>query len=120
MDYTAKPDLPVRRFVPDPTLVARAHNLMLECEDERHRFLRQRWEEAYAATRVALAALREIYPAEADQCEDDDLCSLAAASHGLDIAYTNLDRLSEGILGWQMVGVLRGAIATHDEFAATE
>lgn len=116
MNNHAQPDLPVARFVPDPELVARAHNLMLESEDHGHRYLRQRWEEAFAATRVALDVFREVVPSEAFQLDEENRADAERALDALTIAYAALDRMSEGILGWPMIGVLRGSVTTGEEF----
>lgn len=103
--------------MPDPELVALAHNAMLAGEDHGHRLLRQRWEETYAAVRVGLEALREIYPAERYQLDHLFLAGSAeAALDGLTRAYAALDDMSEGMLGRLMTGVIRGTITTREQF----
>ena len=116
MEHVASPDPVAHRFAPDRELLARAHNLMLSQESESHRFLRQRWEEGFAAVRVALDALREIYPSEREQLEKKDIGRIEAALDALTYAYTHLDDLTATMLGWPMTEVLRGHMTSHEEF----
>ena len=116
MSETARPDPLVGRFVPDPELVAYAYNRMRERENRPQAFLRQRWEEAFAAVRVAVAALRDIYPAERAQLDDHDAAVLAEALDLATCAHTNLDCLSDTMLGWLMVDVLHGRVLSREDF----
>jgi hypothetical protein len=116
MPETARPDPLVTKFVPDPELVAYAYNQMRERERHSQTFLRQRWEEAFAAVRVALAALREVYPAERAQLDDHEAGLCDEALDLITCAHAQLDGLSDTMLGWQMVDVLHGRILSREDF----
>lgn len=113
---SAEPDPHAFRLTPDPELVARAHNAMLRAETQPKRFVRQRWEETFAATRVALTALREIYPVDHSELGDDDASHARIAIDSLTDAYEALDQMSEGMLGPLMDDVMRGRVADHELF----
>lgn len=112
----AKPDLPVARFVPDPELVAEAHNTMLANESRGHRLLRQRWEETYAAVRVGLEALREVYPSECYQLDHHLAACAEEALDNLTRAFVALDDMSDAMLGVLMTAVIRGMVTTREEY----
>lgn len=108
----------VRKFAPDPTLVHRAHNMLLdeEREDPARAFVRQQWDAAFGATRVAMDALREIWPSEAAQITDGTGRFLVDALNGLEEAYHALDSVAEEMVGDLMVAVQRGRVRTEEEF----
>jgi hypothetical protein len=121
MSEPARYDPPVQRFKPDAELVSRAQRFLMGYEDSttsRVRFIRQRWEEALGATRVAMDALREIYPVDADALEPTDQKVLSVALSGVTTAYMALDRLSRVMLGEVMHDVLVGRITTQAELDA--
>lgn len=114
--HSAEPDPPAHRFVPDPELVARAHNRMLKYETHGKRFVRQRWEEAFAATRVALTALREIYPVDHSELGEEEAIQMRLAHDSIMDAYEGLDQMSESMLGGLMNDVLRGRVTDPELF----
>lgn len=114
---TARHDPIVPRHRPDPELVARAQRHMMMMEDETrypgHRHVRQKYEEAFAAIRVALDALREIYPIDRALLPDRVNKELVGALDWTLRAYEGLDSISEEMLGEIMHGVLIGEIDSH-------
>jgi hypothetical protein len=112
---TARPDPPQPRFIPDPELVARAHNFMLDGEPDQVRFVRQRWEDAFGALRVSIDSLRDIHPTECHQLSEADRTGMHHALDLLTRAYTELDDMGERLLGWPMIGVLHGQVSSHAE-----
>lgn len=113
----ANEDRIVRRFVPDRELVAVAFNAMMEGEDQRDAFVRQHWEAAFGAVRVALDAVRAVWPVE--QSYMDDPVAWERATRYLEDAYTQLDILSEEMLGQTLFRVMSGDITTPDHLADT-
>lgn len=116
MALTARHDPIVHRFKPDPEIVARAQRDLMDTEDEAGRnvrFVRQKWEETFGATRVALAALREIYPSDRQQVSEETRAALGLALDDLTSAWAALDDCSSEMLGATMQRVLAGEIRTH-------
>lgn len=113
----AQPDPVVHPFVPDRELVARAQREMMARETPGHRMVRQRWEEALGANRVALAALREIYPSHRTYLTNHGNQQLDRALDRITEAFGLLDDLAPEILGEIMHDVLTGRITTHDELS---
>lgn len=103
-----------QRFIPDRELVARVQRHMLANESEPERFVRQQWEAAFGATRVALDALRAIYPLERDAMDDETRLALDEALVAVESAYVHLDDCAENILGALILAVLRGRVTTHE------
>jgi hypothetical protein len=116
----AQHDPIAHRFVPDPTLVHRAHNLLLEQEEGRptQRYLRQQWDAAFGAVRVAMDALRDIWPLEARQLGEPAQLFLHQALDDVENAYHSLDSIAEVMVGDLMVAIQNGEICTHEEFDA--
>lgn len=114
---SARHDPVARRFVPNPILVNMAHNALLELEDHEpgRAFVRQQWEAAYGAIRVAIDALREIWPLERHNLTVEDQEHVRRALDDLVEAYIDLDEMAEGLVGWVMVAVLHGTIKTEEE-----
>lgn len=113
----ARHDPVVRRFAPDRELVARAQRAMMADEDNDpvQRYIRQQWEAAFGATRVALDALRSIWPTERLSLSKDDSASLSHAIEDIEAAYTHLDDLTKGMVGEVVADVHRGLILTHHD-----
>lgn len=111
----AQPDPIVQRFIPDAELVARAQRALMEDESPRERFVRQRWEHALGAARVAMDELREIWPSCADVLPGDGGIELRAAHSTAEELVRILDELDEKVLGSAVCGVLNGAFTTHEE-----
>lgn len=104
------------RFRPDPELLAIAHNQMLKEEMAPHRFVRQRWEEALGALRVALPTVREVFPSEGSAMPPGMLECLRSAERHLEEAFIELDSLAEEMLGEAMTRVLDGTLTTVDDY----
>lgn len=103
-----------KRPEPDREIMARAHNYLIATETPQQRYVRQQWECAMAATKVALDAWRRIWPIEAaDSLSENGQVHARAASNELEEAYFSLDSLAE-----EMEGVRheanRGAITIED------
>lgn len=119
----ARPDPIVHRFRPEPSLVARAQRYMMQIEDETDpgvRFVRQRWEEAFAAVRVATEALREIFPSERHRVDERTYRNLGVALGHVTRAWTALDDCSGDLLGDTMQNVLLGYVDDHEELDRME
>lgn len=114
-DWTPDPIVP--KFKPDEELLARAQRHMKAEEGDasaRQIRVRQTWEHALAATRVALDSMREIYPTEIDCLPTDAQVSARDALDAIEEAYASLDAMSEALLGEVMTNVLAGAITSHE------
>jgi hypothetical protein len=114
--HEAAHDPVARRFSPDRELLVRAQRHMIETEGERQRFVRQRWEEAFGAVRVALDALREIWPSERDAMHSVSSRVIGEALDEITTAYAHLDDACEEIVGREMYFVLTGVVKTTEEF----
>lgn len=107
-------DIPQNRPEPDKELMARAHNLMLATETPQQRYVRQQWECAMAASRVALDAWRRVWPLEAaDSLTEDGQDRARDVESALAAAYFRLDSLSEELDGLRHE-VQTGGITSHD------
>ena len=111
----ARHDPVARRFGANPELVAIAHNALLDSEDGRMTFVRQRWEEALGATRVAMDALREFYPIDRDALTEDAFNATDVALDQIECAYASLDSMSDELLGETLTAVLQGLITDRAE-----
>lgn len=116
MTIEANPDPYVARLRPDPELVAIAHNQMMKEETHGHRFVRQRYEETLGALRVALHALREIYPSERYTLSDSALAEVGISIRAVEEASLALDRIDSEMLGEPMTLVMQGVIGSIEEF----
>lgn len=94
-------DAPIQRPEPDREVVARAFNDRLSTEAPIEKYVRQQWETAVAATRVAMDAWRDVWPKEvADLTADEELRAIAQeVAQELEQAFHGLDKLSELMLG---------------------
>lgn len=93
-------DKPQQRPEPDREIMARAHNLMMASETPQQRYVRQQWECAMGASRVALDAWRRIWPVEASDSLSEGGCEKAKTAEGaLEVAYVSLDKLSDEMEG---------------------
>jgi cytochrome c-type biogenesis protein CcmH/NrfF len=107
--------------MPDPELVTRAYNHMRAAEEMlggNHHFVRQRWEDAFGAVRVAMDLLREIYPRERDTMNERTATDISMALTCLQGAFERLDQCSADMLGDLMHDVLTGRIVTHEQLSA--
>jgi hypothetical protein len=77
------------------------------------RFVRQRYEDAFGAVRVALGLLREIYPCYREAVGPRARESIRLALRCLEETYVNLDDASIVILGSVAHKVLTGEIDSH-------
>ena len=115
----AIPDPPSPPYRPDPDRLAEAHNRLMHWERDGHRqhlrHVRQRWEEALGASRVALAAVRDLYPMELEVLSDKGGSRIARAHRSLQEAVIELDLMSRELLGDEMVDVLVGRFEGDDE-----
>lgn len=109
----ARPDPVVGRFQPDPHLVARAQRHMMEQESDAHRFMRQQWEAALGASRVAMDSLRAIWPSEAHLLDSGDAADLELALHSAEAVVAGLDAIEVAVLGGAVTAVLRGEVVTQ-------
>jgi len=112
---TFEPDPLVRPFKPDDELLARALSRMMREETMAHRFLRQRYEHASCALRVALDSLRDIYPTATGALPEESCNAIGYAMSLAEGAYVELDRIAEAIFGATVVGIMRGTITTEEE-----
>lgn len=108
-------DAPQARFVPLPELVERAMENMLDTETPRQRYVRQQWESAFAAARVALDALRDILPLDRDVMTSECLRAMRGALSHVERAYECLDGCSGEMMGEAMLDVLAGRITRHEQ-----
>lgn len=118
---TARHDPIEPRLVPDVQLLARACNYMLGQEAQAgglQRYVRQHYEDAFGAIRVAMDILREIYPRERDAMSDTARNRISRALACLQGAYECLDDVSVDMLGPVMHGVLTGVLTTHEQLDA--
>jgi hypothetical protein len=114
----ARYDPPRNRFIPDRELVARVHNALLESESQRQAFIRQHWETACAGVRVALDALREIYPTDNDAMSGYVEHAIGETVNHLTDALIELTNMSADMLGGVMFDVQRGVITTIEDLEA--
>lgn len=112
----AMPDPIASRFVPDQALVNRAHNRMLQAEGPLAKFVRQQWDVAFGATRVALDSLREIWPTDTRDLDQDTRVFLMEALQHLEDAYHCLDSVAEAMVGQLVVDVQMGRITSQQDF----
>lgn len=108
----AQPDDIVHAYRPDRELLARVTNEMLARESHEHKFMRQRWEHALGASRVALDALREIWPAYRHRLSDQEGREVKSALEHAEALLLRLNDLDAVMLGEDVIGVLRGEITT--------
>jgi hypothetical protein len=92
----------VQRPEPDRDILARAHGYMLRTQTPMQAYLRQQWEAAISAVRVALDAWRKIWPIEGAEFEAEERLLMTRALDNIEDAYSVLDRLSGKMLGWPM------------------
>lgn len=116
------PDPLEPRFVPDPELEARAQRHMMamerEWESPTTRRARQQWSHAMAASRVALAALRDIWPESQRSISADAHDDLSRALDYATELFAALDRVAPAFEGQVVIGVASGDIRTHEELDA--
>jgi hypothetical protein len=98
-------DEPAHRPEPNEEIARRAHALMLAGESVMEKYLRQQWEVATAAVRVAMDALRKLYPEEMPSLRgmgdpgDDAAHEVEFALNHIEQAFVHLDGASEPMLG---------------------
>lgn len=114
----ARPDPVVGRFQPDSGLLAQAQRHMMEQESDAERYLRQQWEAALGASRVAMDSLRAIWPADRRLLNDDDAFRLETALGHAESLVAGLDELDEAILGEVVAAVLAGRVTTQKSLDA--
>jgi hypothetical protein len=74
------------------------------------KFVRQRWEETFAAVSVALGALRDIYPREHDLLLQGTWADMAVCLRNVERTYELLEGMREEMLGEALVEVLEGNV----------
>lgn len=114
----ARPDPVVGRFRPPSGLLAQAQRHMMEQESDAERYLRQQWEAALGASRVAMDSLRAIWPADRRLLNDDDAFRLETALGHAESLVAGLDELDEAILGEVVAAVLAGRVTTQKSLDA--
>jgi hypothetical protein len=116
-DWTPDPVIP--KFVPDPELAARAQRDQMAEEAEQwsppQRYVRQQYEHAFAAVRVALDAARRIFPSELQSTPEsarqhmEDLTDLLTSCHML------CDAMADSFYTGSVLKVQRGFAVTHED-----
>jgi hypothetical protein len=102
---------PVRsRPQPDREILVRAHAHMLRTQTPMQAYLRQQWEAAISAIRVALDAWRTLWPVEGMEFEPDERALMIRAAVNIEAAYNLLDSLSGTMLGVVMDAAGRGEL----------
>jgi hypothetical protein len=111
-----------QRPEPDRSIARRAYALMLTNESEMDAYLRQQWEVAMGAVRVAMDALRRLYPQEMTNLR---LMSGGDAGHDIEYAlnhieqaFGHLDAVGKPMLGELMHRATLGIAAMEDVEAA--
>lgn len=82
-------DATIDRPQVDPEILSRARDGRLAEETPMERYLRQQWEVATAAARVALDALRRMWPLEAAHLQESD------GAYEIEAALVHATKLSE-------------------------
>jgi hypothetical protein len=98
----------VQRPEPDRDILARAHVYMIRTQTPMQAYLRQQWETAISAIRVALDAWRRVWPIEGMEFESGDRVLATRALTNIEGAYNLLDHLSRTMLGDAMDAAQRG------------
>jgi hypothetical protein len=102
---------PVRsRPQPDREILVRAHAHMLRTQTPMQAYLRQQWEAAISAIRVALDAWRTLWPVEGMEFEPDERALMIRVAVNIEAAYNLLDHLSGTMLGVVMDSAQRGEL----------
>lgn len=102
-------DVPVsRRPEPPKEILVRAQRHMLDHETDLQAYVRQHWETAFSALRVAMDAWRTIVPLELDSFTAQGRDEAERAIGKIISAYMALDLLSEEVLGPVMYQAQRG------------
>ncbi len=116
-EWTYDPVIP--KFVPDPELMARCQREQMAQEKESwsqgQRYVRQQYETAFAATRVAFDAVRAIWPIEADSLHEDAHARMQHVLTTLTDTYRMLDEMAVDFYSMPLLRVQRGFITTHEE-----
>lgn len=94
------------RPIPDSDLARRAHDLQRMGETEMHRHLREEWEAAIGGARVAMDALRTIWPVDADHLPPYCSDAIAQAHKYAETLYATLDTIAPSMAGDLMYSVL--------------
>lgn len=114
----ARYDPIVQRHVPAPGLVHRAFNMLLDRETEQERLVRQHWDAAFGAVKVAMDSLREVWPVDAADVGGNVSSALSEALRLTEDAYAALDGIALEMVGPLLVLVHRGHIKTEEQFDA--
>lgn len=90
----------VQRPEPEREVLVRAHAYMRRTETPMEQYLRQQWQAAMSATRVALDAWRSVWPIEVEgNLDDDEQKTAGYIMAALEQSYQRLDSLSRRMLG---------------------
>lgn len=84
---------------PDRDIIERALAVTNRTHTQMERYVREEWEAALGATRVALDAVRRLWPLEQDALTERDFGCLEGVAGDLGRAYAQLDGMSEDMLG---------------------
>ncbi len=89
----------VRRPAPDQEIIERALKVTNHEQDQMQRYLREEWEAALGATRVALDVVRRLWPLEQYHFDDEEFDALEGLASDFGRAYATLEGMSAEMLG---------------------
>jgi hypothetical protein len=118
-------DEPTQWPAPNEEIARRAHALMLAGESKIEKYVRQQWEVSMAAVRVAMDALRKLYPQEMPSLRnmgepaDDAGYEIEFALNHIEQAFGHLDAASKPMLGELMHRATLG-LASKEEVDVIE
>lgn len=106
MDWT--PDHAIPYPESDMEKLKELHRDLLSMESPREKWVRQQWEVATSATKVALDAVRLLHPAQGDHFPEEEFERLARASAHLASVAADLDKCKETLMGIEYCVVDQG------------
>jgi hypothetical protein len=115
MPAAAPHDPQVQRPIPDQEAVALGMTDLFAGESQLHRYIRQQWEAATGANKVALDAWRRVWPGETRYgLRADDQETAAKIEKHLAMADYLLDTLTSDMVGDVLDDVLQGVSDADD------
>lgn len=102
------------RPIPDQMVVRRAYELLLAGETDMQRYVREEWEAAMGGVRVALDAVRRLWPNESDFLSADARLRLREACSTLAVTFDEIDSLADEMLGERMMMALHGNLTMEE------